>query len=94
MEFEWKMLDDFKVDNGVITGALYGCFGRDGSFMKEHLNTIVFDDYNPATAVPFENVTRDMVAEWVVNKLGAAEVERIQTYVAALVNGEKSKAQG
>ena len=60
MQFEWKVLDRITHDNGVIVDALFGCFAREGRFMQEFLGTATFN-YDPANAVPFEQVDKDTI---------------------------------
>ena len=89
MQFEWKVLTDVRVEYGVVQSALYGCFCRDGQFMKESLNTMTFT-HDPANSVPYDQVTRELILEWILDRLGSAEVTRVQNYVSDLVIAEQT----
>ena len=89
MQFEWKVLSDVRVENGIVLSALYGCFCRNGQFMKESLNTMIFS-HDPNNSMPYDQVTKEIILEWVLSKLGPAEVNRIQNYVSDLVTAEQT----
>jgi len=89
MQFEWKVLTDVRVENDIVQSALYGCFCRDGQFMKESLNTMTFT-HDPTNLVPYDQVTRELILEWILDNLGSAEVTRVQNYVSDLIVAEKT----
>ena len=89
MQFEWKVLTDVRAENGIVQSALYGCFCRDGQFMKESLNTMTFT-HDPANSVSYDQVTSELILEWILDNLGSAEVTRVQNYVSDLITAEQT----
>ena len=89
MQFEWKVLSDVRVENGIILSALYGCFCRNGQFMKESLNTMTFSP-DPSNSVPYDQVTKEMILDWILSILGSAEIDRVQNYVSGLITAEQT----
>ena len=59
---KWSILDT-KSENGVITSAKYFASLEDESFKVETEGVWTFQ--NPIARVPFEQVTEDMVADWI-----------------------------
>jgi aromatic ring hydroxylase len=57
--------------------------------MKESLNTMTFT-HDPANSVPYDQVTRELILEWILNNLGSEEVTRVQNYVSGLVVSEQT----
>ena len=46
--------------------------------------------HDPANSVPYDQVTRELILEWILDRLGSAEVTRVQNYVSGLVIAEQT----
>ena len=46
--------------------------------------------HDPANSVPYDQVTRELILEWILDRLGSAEVTRVQNYVSDLVIAEQT----
>jgi hypothetical protein len=61
MNYVWKILDIY-ADNGAITSAKYHCSVIDGDLT---VDTEGYWSFPEAGAVPFDQVTEEMVAGWI-----------------------------
>ena len=89
---DWKITNTkFNPQTGYIRSADYICSAVDGEHSAQVTGDVFFAeprDAEPSSfAVPFDDVTEEMVVGWTKEKFGAASVKNIEdTVVANLVN--------
>ena len=96
---DWKITNTkFNPQTGYILSADYICSKADGEHSAQVTGDVFFteprDDEPASFAVPFDDVTEEMVVGWTKDKFGAASVKNIEDTVAAnLVNKMNPKKE-
>jgi len=84
-EYKWSIVQmDRKTVDGFVTTVHYNVSATDGTNNASTYGTVNFSD-EPETMVPFEDLTKSMVTEWVQTSLGKETVEAsLQSQLDAL----------
>lgn len=56
-----------------------------GSISKMSIGTIGFETPDPATFIPFADVTKELVTEWVEGKMGEEQVNNMKASLSASI---------
>ena len=77
----WK-ISDIQATDGLITSAKYYCQLEKDGFSADTEGYWNFVE--PSLKTPFDQVTEEMVAEWIQNESAGAIEQRLQDQITAL----------
>lgn len=79
---EWNIIDiKVKTENNYVVEVMTSCKHKEGQGASVVVNTSNFIGEPDDNFIPFEQLTKEQVLDWVKQELGADEVNRIETKV-------------
>lgn len=72
----------------------YSATHTPSQLMLQNIGTVSLDTPTTESFVPFENLTKEMVTDWVVAKIGNDEVSRMQTSLSASIGDKLHPIKG
>ena len=79
---EWNIIDiKVKTENNYVVEVMTSCKHKEGQGASVVVNTSNFTGEPDQNFIPFEQLTKEEVLNWVKEDLGVDEVNRIETKV-------------
>ena len=79
-EFNWRIAQlERNTSDGVVFTAHYTIDAKDEAYSAGAYGSVGLEQPDPETTIPFDDLTEELVVEWVKEKLGGEEkVEEIE----------------
>jgi hypothetical protein len=79
-EFNWRIAQlERNTNDGVVFTAHYTIDAKDEAYSAGAYGSVGLEQPDPETTIPFDDLTEELVVEWVKEKLGGEEkVEEIE----------------
>ena len=79
---EWNILDiKVRTENNYVAEVMASCKHREGEGASVVVHSSTFTGEPDENFIPFEELTKEQVLDWVKKDLGPDEVNRIETKV-------------
>lgn len=87
MTTTWKIYNlEHQITDGLVIKVTYGCIVQQDSFLDRHIDvTTLIGDPSDTNFIPYEDLTEQIVLEWVNEELGQQAISDIETMVKARV---------
>jgi len=79
---EWNIIDiKVKTENNYVAEVMASCKHKEGQGASVVVHSSTFEGEADENFIPFEQLTKEQVLDWVKEDLGPDEVNRIETKV-------------
>ena len=79
---EWNLIDvKVKTENNYVVEVMASCKHKEGQGASVVVHSSTFTGEPDENFIPFEELTKEQVLDWVKQDLGQEEVDRIETKV-------------
>jgi len=90
--FIWKIGQLYTVqqpDPDYVVTAVWTVFGQDGQYSGVRTGSAEFDSQQASSFIPYNQLTQDIVLQWVYASLGEQGVAEMQANVQAQIDYQK-----
>jgi len=79
---EWNIIDiKVRTENNYVAEVMASCKHKEGQGASVVVHSSTFEGEPDENFIPFEELTKEQVIDWVKQDLGSDEVDRIETKV-------------
>lgn len=94
-EFTWNIANmERTLSDGIIYTVHYTIDAFDGTYRSGAYGSIGLEPPEEEDAVPYGDLTKDIVMEWVLDKLGEEKVAEVEAALQQQIDEQKAPSKG
>lgn len=94
-EFSWNIANlERTLSDGIVYTVHYTIDAFDGSYRSGAYGSIGLEPPEEEDAVPYGDLTKDIVTEWVLDKLGEEKVAEVEAALQSQIDEQKAPTKG
>lgn len=81
-------------ETGIVFNVHYELIGENNSINARNYGTCFLDPPDPYNVIPYEDLTKTMIIEWIKNKLGKQKVFNLESGVLTEIKNKENNNHG